>query len=140
VVDKSNAPPAPKADDPPKTSPKENLASSKERLAELEKAIAAEEKRLADLKTEADTVRKGLADEHPSIERVYHSGEELFVDMPRSAYPKTGTDAGIERAEARKWLKAKLIGRSVEWTAIVREVVVKEDLLEFNVELKIDHA
>src|SRR5262249_46523135 len=59
--------------------------------------------------------------------RVYRTPTELFADMPRSAYPKFGPAFGIERAAARKWFNENVVGRTIEWTATVKEVAIDGD-------------
>jgi hypothetical protein len=116
------ADPVQKPDDPPGSITKEELATKKAKLAEVEKAIAAREKELADLRLEANGLRKLIAAAEAPKDKVYRTGPELLADMPKDAYPKAGPQGGIERAAARKWLKANVVGRTVEWTMTVREV------------------
>lgn len=65
--------------------------------------------------------------EAPDSGKVYRSPTELLADMPKSAYPKPGPEGGIEQAAARKWMKKNLVGRTVEWTATLREIAISGD-------------
>ena len=110
---------SPKMADTPKRFAPGELPPAVRKLADLEKTIAAKEKELADLKAEANTLRQADVNTlRQSI--VYRTPGELLADMPMDAYPKFGADAGIERAKARKWVKANLIDRTIEaeWTVI----------------------
>jgi hypothetical protein len=102
----------------PKHVGKEDLPAAKAKLADLEKTIATKEQELADLRAEADGLRRQIAAK-ASNDKVYQTPKELFADMPKDAYPKFGPAGGIERAAARKWCKENLVGRTVEWTATV---------------------
>jgi len=56
---------------------------------------------------------------------VYRSAAELIADMPPKDYPKSGPMGNAERQDAEKWLKANVVGRTIEWTATVTEVTDK---------------
>lgn len=55
------------------------------------------------------------AERTPAV-RVYRSAADLLKDMPREAYPRFGPDGKSQRAAARKWVQANLVGRVIEWT------------------------
>lgn len=114
------------ADDPAPL-PKAELPGAKKKLAQLDAEIADKEKELSTLRTEADKLRQRIAATEGSKEKVYKKPEELFGDLPKSAYPKFGPAGGIERAAAKKWCKANLVGRRVEWTATIEEVSITDD-------------
>ncbi len=133
------ADPAAKPDYLPKPITKEELPANKAKLADLEKLITAKDEELAALRGEVDVLRKQIAAAEGPKENVYGTPEELFADMPMQAYPRFGPDAGIERAAARKWCEANLIGRTVEWTTTVQKVIVSGDGL-FTVELRLEGA
>jgi cell division protein FtsB len=114
---------APNAGEAPKPIGKDDLPAAKAKLADLEKSIAAKEKELADLKVEADALRRRTtADREPPKDNVYRSPLALLADMPKNKFPKIGAEGGLERIAARIWCAEKLIGRTIEWTSIVTEV------------------
>ena len=76
---------------------------------------------------DTDTAAVGGGPKEKEKEKVYTTPAELFAGMPKDAYPKFGSDGGIERAAARKWAKTNLVGRTVEWTATVKEVQIDGD-------------
>jgi hypothetical protein len=51
--------------------------------------------------------------------KVYRSAEELLADLPKDKYPFGGAP---ERAACTEWLKANVVGRTVEWKATVSHV------------------
>jgi hypothetical protein len=116
-------PPVVKSDSPNKLNPlsKED-PKAKDRLVEVEKAIAAKEKELAALRVEADTLRKQLA----SDDRPYTNATDMFKNLPKESYPMPGKDGVLERAAADKWLKANIVGKAIEWTATINKVVINE--------------
>jgi hypothetical protein len=63
----------------------------------------------------------------PNATKSENTPKGLFADMPAEAYPKYGPEGGIERAKARKWMNDHLVGRTVEWTATVKEVAISGD-------------
>ncbi|HEV3006068.1 MAG TPA: hypothetical protein VGX78_16485, partial [Pirellulales bacterium] len=100
-------------------------AEAKE-LAKVDETIAAKEKELADLSSVADALRKRIAAKkkmpNATEAKAYRSMEALLADMPKHAYPKFGADGAIERAAARKWVKANLVGRKIQWKATLKKV------------------
>lgn len=53
---------------------------------------------------------------------VYTSPAELFKDLPKDAFPKFGPQSVAQRAAARAWMQKNLIGRTIEWTAVVDNI------------------
>jgi hypothetical protein len=51
--------------------------------------------------------------------KVYRSAQELLADLPKGKYPFGGAP---ERTACRDWLKANVVGRTVEWTNAVEKV------------------
>src|SRR5438067_1963278 len=99
------------------------LAALREKNAELEKTVAARDKEIAGLKAGRDG-RPPVEETRvapPPPGKVFRTPQELFADMPPSAYPQFG------RAAARKWIKENVVGRVIEWTATVKEVKVSGD-------------
>ncbi|HUY31590.1 MAG TPA: hypothetical protein VMV69_02345 [Pirellulales bacterium] len=104
-----------------------SIAAKEKELADLGKAVAAKAKEPADLSSDANATRKSIPAAEAPKDNVYRTPTELFADMPNDAYPRFGPEGAIERAAARKWVKANLVGRTVEWTAIVKHVEISGD-------------
>jgi len=51
--------------------------------------------------------------------------DQLFAKMPAAAFPKTGGDAGLERAAARKWILENLVGRELSWMRTIESVEIE---------------
>ncbi|HUY31593.1 MAG TPA: hypothetical protein VMV69_02360 [Pirellulales bacterium] len=119
---------------PAPAAPDKSTAAKTEKLADLEKRIAAKKKQLADLDKRAAAeqtkraapLNPGAAAEAPKG-KVYRSTEELLADMPTDAYPKFGPVGAVERSAARKWVKANVVGRTVEWKMTVERVEIAGD-------------
>ena len=58
--------------------------------------------------------------------KVYKSPVELLADMPKDNYPRAGGAFAPERKAANVWLNKNLIGRQIEWKAVVKDVIVVE--------------
>lgn len=64
----------------------------------------------------------GCGGKTPSAGKVYIAPIELFGDMPKSVAPKRGSMGSIERVATLKWLRANVVGRTIEWTMTIKEV------------------
>ena len=112
-----------KNDSPNKSNPQSKEdPKTRDRLVEVEKAIATKEKELAVLRAEADTLRKQLSTD----ERPYTSAIDMFKNLPKDSYPKPGKDGVLERAAADKWMKSIIVGKAIEWTATINKVIIGE--------------
>ncbi len=98
-------------------------ATLKTKLAETRTKIATTEKELAELRNQAKWMETELA-KLPAAgpEKLYLSPQDLFADMPKDSYPISGDNGSIERAAARKWMQANLVGRTLKTTAKVAKV------------------